>query len=85
MIVADPRPDTRPEWLDLTEDEAIAELRRGEESPYWEEFRDDPVVWADCPRHSQVVVRAEGICDECGYDFTSSHAPQIDNYRDVVA
>ncbi|MDR7189744.1 hypothetical protein J2Y46_002570 [Microbacterium sp. BE35] len=58
------------EWDELTESEAIRELRKGHGSIYFPLFKDDPRVWADCPRDGRVVVTESGICDGCLYDFT---------------
>lgn len=59
-------PDARPEWDDLSTEEQLVELRRGELSEFYEVFVEDPTVWADCDVHGPVVVMAEGVCPQCG-------------------
>ena len=50
----------------LTSEEALLELRKGEGSIYWPLLRDDPRISLDCPGGHRTVVGIEGICDECG-------------------
>ena len=56
-------------WDDLTESEAIHELRKGSGSIYYPLFSADPKITADCPRDGRTVVDATGICDHCFYEF----------------
>ncbi|MGW9587464.1 hypothetical protein [Microbacterium sp. NPDC055455] len=56
------------EWDNLTETEAIEELRKGQGSVFWPLFRDDPTVRIDCERDGPVVVTAEGYCPHCGWE-----------------
>lgn len=57
-------------WEDITEAEAILELRKGSGSIYWPLFQDDARVRVDCPRDGMVTVDQSGICDSCLYDFS---------------
>lgn len=61
---------TQQRWDDLTEPEAIHELRQGQDSVFWPLFMADQRVWVDCPRDGRTVVDASGICDHCLYDFS---------------
>jgi len=55
-------------WGDLTEQEALTELRKGTGSIWWPVFRNDPTIQADCPPCGRpVVVGVEGICQHCGH------------------
>lgn len=57
-------------WDDLTVDEAVAELRKGEESLFHPLFKDDPTVFADCETcRRRVVVGVEGFCGDCSRDL----------------
>jgi hypothetical protein len=58
------------EWDQLTEAEAIEELRRGDRSVFHPLFKHDPRVWVDCPRDGRITVGPEGTCDRCLFDFT---------------
>jgi hypothetical protein len=58
------------EWDNLTEAEAIHELRKGQGSIYFPLFREDPRIFCDCPNHGRVAVGPEGTCDGCLFDFT---------------
>jgi hypothetical protein len=60
------------EWDNLTEGEAILELRKGQGSIYWPLFREDPRIWVDCPRDGRVTVSKEGTCDRCLFDFSEA-------------
>lgn len=82
MIVADPRPEARPEWDDLTVPEAVEQLRLGELSEFFSDFEADPHVMGDCPNCGSVPVHTEGTCQwGCGFDFMSaaSIVPVEDN------
>lgn len=57
-------------WDDLTESEALAELRKGSGSIYYPIFKADPTIWADCPNHGRTAITAEGICPHCAYEWT---------------
>jgi hypothetical protein len=57
------------EWDQLTEAEAVEELRRGDRSVFHPLFAADPKINADCPRDGRVVIDQSGICDHCLYDF----------------
>lgn len=57
---------TQAAYDDLTADEAIAELRKGEASIYYPIKMDDPRLWIDCPGGHKTLVDAQGICDACG-------------------
>lgn len=73
MIVSDPRPAARAEWVDLTVPEAVEQLRLGVLSEFFNDFEADPHVIADCPNHGLVPVHEEGICEwGCGYDFMTA-------------
>jgi len=73
VIVTDPRPEARPEWVDLTVPEAVEQLRLGELSEFFNDFEADPHVMGDCPNHGPVPVHVEGTCEwGCGYDFMSA-------------
>lgn len=61
---------TQAGWEDLTEAEAVGELRKGEGSIYYPLFKNDPRVWVDCPNDGRTVVGVEGICDSCGWEVT---------------
>lgn len=61
--------ETQAGWEGLTEAEAILELGKGAGSVYWPLFRDDPRIFADCPRDGRITVSAEGTCDRCLFDF----------------
>lgn len=57
-------------WDDLTDNEALEELRAGENSLYWPAFGGDPRIWVDCPTcHKRVLISAEGYCEHCGEGF----------------
>lgn len=73
MIIADPRPDARPDWLDLTVPEAVEQLRLGDLSEFFPDFEADPHVMADCPNCGRVPVHESGFCEwGCGYDFMTA-------------
>lgn len=57
-------------WDELTEGDAILELRKGRGSIYYPLFREDARVWVDCPRDGRVTVTESGICDRCLYNFS---------------
>jgi hypothetical protein len=57
------------EWPNLTEAEAIHELRLGVQSVFYPRFAADPRIFADCPRDGRVTTGADGICDHCLFDF----------------
>ena len=58
------------QWGELTESEAITELRKGRGSIFFPLFESDPRVWVSCPRDGRVTVDSTGICDRCLYDFS---------------
>lgn len=60
---------TQLTWNDLSEEEALQELRKGEESVFYPLFHYDPTIWATCPNHGRTPISADGICQHCGYDF----------------
>ncbi|MEO2134647.1 hypothetical protein [Microbacterium sp.] len=73
MIVADPRPEARPDWLDLTVPEAVEQLRLGVLSEFFNDFEADPHVMADCPNCGRIPVHESGFCEwGCGYDFMTA-------------
>jgi len=87
VIVQDPRPEARPEWVDLTVPEAVEQLRLGEQSEFFNDFEADPHVMADCPNCGRIPVHAEGTCEwGCGYDFMTAATilPVEDNARAVA-
>jgi hypothetical protein len=63
---------------DLTPEELVAELRKGDRSLFWPLWRDDPYRWVECPsdrvhqRGARVLVGVDGTCSDCGYDYTTS-------------
>lgn len=66
------------EWDTLPADDAIWELRRGEDSIFYPLFKDDPRIWVSCPTDTvhipgaRVVTDRDGICSDCGYDFMAA-------------
>lgn len=83
MIVADPRPEARPEWVDLTVPEAVEQLRLGDLSEFFNDFEADPHVMADCPNCGRIPVHESGFCEwGCGYDFMTAARvlPADDNH-----
>jgi len=87
VIVQDPRPDARPEWVDLTVPEAVEQLRLGDRSEFFNDFEADPHVIGDCPNCGPVPVHESGICEwGCGYDFMTAATvlPAEDNARAVA-
>jgi hypothetical protein len=56
-------------WGDITEHEAILELRKGSGSVYFPFFADDPHIILDCPNCGRVSVGVEGYCDQCTYEW----------------
>lgn len=62
--------NTLNKWDQLTEAEAIHQLRLGPTSTFYALFADDPRVVVDCPNDGRVTVDAQGVCDRCLHDFT---------------
>ena len=64
----------RMRWEALDTLDAIRELRKGPASDFYEAFRGDPHVMAWCRNPEclsiPTAVYADGICQECGYNFT---------------
>jgi hypothetical protein len=57
------------DWPNLTEAEAIHELRLGVQSVFYPLFADDAHVILDCPNCGRVSVGVQGTCDQCTYEW----------------
>ena len=54
--------DARPDWEDLAPEEQLDEICKGEQSPYYEDFVEDPFVELECPMHGPAFIGIERMC-----------------------
>lgn len=87
MNIQDPRPTAYPDFYDMDPDWQLAEIRKGELSEHYDEFKDDPCVLVECLWCGlPFTITAESTaCDNCRWDYDTPRRWEPDCISDLEA